>query len=122
MPRIKLELPEHFPFSTNIPVRITDINYGGHAGNDSILSIIHEARMQYLHRHGYDEKNFDGIGLIMSNVIIEFKKEFRKNIRKQDEPSLFFQTGRIGDPHEYNRCTIILVSLKESKTMIIQFI
>ncbi len=75
MPRIKLELPEHFPFSTNIPVRITDINYGGHTGNDSILSIIHEARMQFLHRHGYDEKNFAGVGLIMSNVIIEFKKE-----------------------------------------------
>ena len=75
MPRIKLELPEHFSFSTNIPVRITDLNYGGHAGNDSILSIIHEARMQFLKQHGYDEKNFAGVGLIMSNVIIEFKKE-----------------------------------------------
>ncbi|HRN55651.1 MAG TPA: thioesterase family protein [Agriterribacter sp.] len=75
MPRVKLELPEQFSFHTTIPVRITDINYGGHAGNDSMLSIIHEARMQFLYRHGYDEKNFAGAGLIMSDVAIEFKKE-----------------------------------------------
>ncbi|HRO45679.1 thioesterase family protein [Agriterribacter sp.] len=75
MPRIKLELPEHFSFHTTIPIRITDINYGGHAGNDSMLSIIHEARMQFLQQQGYDETNFAGVGLIMSDVAIEFKKE-----------------------------------------------
>ena len=37
MPRIKLELHEILIYSTEIPVRITDINYGGHLGNDSIL-------------------------------------------------------------------------------------
>ncbi len=75
MPRIKLELPEHFSFSVKIPIRITDINYGGHAGNDSILAMIHEARIQFLQQHGYDEKNFAGVGLIMNDVAIEFKKE-----------------------------------------------
>lgn len=75
MPRIKLELPEHFSFHTTIPIRITDINYGGHAGNDSMLSIIHEARMQFLQQQGYDEKSFAGVGLIMNDVAIEFKKE-----------------------------------------------
>lgn len=75
MARIKLELPEQFSFSTNIPVRITDINYGGHAGNDRVLSILHEARMQFLKHYGYDEKNFAGVGLIMGDVAIEFKKE-----------------------------------------------
>ncbi len=75
MPRIKLELPDAFSFHTTIPIRITDINYGGHAGNDSILSIIHEARMQFLQQHGYDEKEFAGVGLIMGDVAIEFKKE-----------------------------------------------
>ena len=48
MARIKIELPDNFPFTTSIPVRITDINYGGHVGNDTVLSIIHEARMQFL--------------------------------------------------------------------------
>ena len=51
MERIKLNLPEQFLFSTNIAVRITDINYGGHVGNDSFLSLIHEARQQFLNHY-----------------------------------------------------------------------
>jgi len=68
-------LPDSFQFSSIIPVRITDINYGGHVGNDSILSIIHEARMQFLHHYGYTEMDFAGTGMIMSEVAIEFKNE-----------------------------------------------
>ena len=75
MARIKIELPEAFPFSCQIPVRITDINYGGHAGNDTVLSIIHEARMQFLQSMGYTEMKFAGVGMIMTDVAIEFKNE-----------------------------------------------
>lgn len=75
MGRNKLVIPESFTFSCSIPVRITDINYGGHAGNDTILSLLHEARMQYLGSFGYTEMNLAGSGLIMSDVGIEFKKE-----------------------------------------------
>ena len=75
MSRIKLELPEHFSFSTKIPIRITDINYGGHAGNDSILAMLHEVRIQFLQQFAYNEKDFAGVGLIMNDVVIEFKKE-----------------------------------------------
>ena len=75
MARVKVELPAHFSFSTTIPVRITDINYGGHVGNDTILSLIHEARVQFLRQHGYEELKFAGVGLIMSDVAIEFKNE-----------------------------------------------
>src|SRR5882724_11470191 len=75
MPRIKIDLPEKFSFSTTIPIRTTDLNYGGHVGNDSILSIIHEARVQFLKHAGYEELNLAGAGLIMSDVGIEFKNE-----------------------------------------------
>lgn len=75
MARIKIELPQNFSFTTSIAVRITDINYGGHAGNDAILSLIHEARMQFLQSLGYSEIKFAGVGLIMADVGIEFKNE-----------------------------------------------
>jgi acyl-CoA thioester hydrolase len=75
MPRTKLLLPENFNFTANIPVRITDLNYGGHVGNDSILSLIHEIRVQFLRHHDYDELNVAGVGLIMADVTIEFKHE-----------------------------------------------
>ena len=75
MERIKLNLPEQFLFSTNIAVRITDINYGGHVGNDSFLSLIHEARQQFLNYYQYSEMNFAGTSLIMADVAVEYKKE-----------------------------------------------
>ncbi len=75
MPRIKVELPQAFTFSTVIAIRITDINYGNHVGNDTILSIIHEARVQFLRQHGYGELSMAGAGLIMADVAIEFKNE-----------------------------------------------
>ena len=75
MNRVKIEMPEGFSFSTTIPVRITDVNYGGHVGNDAILSIIHEARVQFFLHLGYTELNLAGAGLIMSDVQIEFKNE-----------------------------------------------
>jgi len=75
MARIKIDLPEKFSFTVSIPIRITDINYGGHVGNDAILSLIHEARMQYLKQFGYTELELAGIGLIMADAGIEFKNE-----------------------------------------------
>ena len=53
MERIKISLPESFKFSTIMKIRITDLNYGGHVGNDSFLSLIHEARQQFLNHFNY---------------------------------------------------------------------
>ena len=75
MARVKIDLPDSFSFTTSIQVRITDINYGGHVGNDAILSLIHEARMQFLKQLGYTELKFAGVGLIMSDAGIEFRNE-----------------------------------------------
>lgn len=75
MARTKIQLPANFHFTAIVPIRITDINYGGHTGNDSILSILHEARMQFLRAYGYEETNVGGVGLIMSDVVIDFKNE-----------------------------------------------
>lgn len=75
MARIRIEPPADFPFSCQIPVRITDLNYGGHMGNDTLLSIVHEARMQFLQSLGYTEMNLGGLGMIMADAGIEFRSE-----------------------------------------------
>ncbi len=79
MARIKIELPKDFIFSYTMPVRITDLNYGSHVGNDTYLSYLQEARMAWLAGMGYTELEFAGTGLIMSNAMIEYKKELRYN-------------------------------------------
>ena len=75
MPRIKIDLPDFFLMRVSIPVRITDINYGNHVGNDTFVAIVHEARLQWLSKHGYTELQCDGIGLIMGGLALEFKQE-----------------------------------------------
>ena len=75
MARVKLELPERFPFATDIPVRITDINYGGHLGNDALLSILHEARVKFLRKYGFSEIDVDGRSIIMADVVIVYRSE-----------------------------------------------
>lgn len=75
MSRIKLQMPQQFSFSTTIAIRISDINYGNHVGNDAVLSLIHEARVQFLASNGFTELQCGSVGLIMSDAGIEFKKE-----------------------------------------------
>lgn len=82
MPAEKIQMPERFfDVVIKIPVRITDINYGDHVGNDAFISIIHEARMQLLQHYHYSELNIEGIGLIMAELKVQFKNEsFYKDI------------------------------------------
>ena len=75
MARIKIELPEKCIATFKIPVRITDINYGNHLGNDSFVAIIHEARMQFLQQYNFTELNVCGTSLIMNELFVEFKNE-----------------------------------------------
>ncbi|MDX5417801.1 MAG: thioesterase family protein [Hymenobacteraceae bacterium] len=75
MPRIKVAIPAHVSFETAIPIRITDLNYGAHLGNDALLSILHEARLQLLQHFGYTELDLGGASLIMADVAIEYKGE-----------------------------------------------
>jgi acyl-CoA thioester hydrolase len=76
MGRVKIKFPIEKPlFQATIPVRISDINYGKHMGNDALLSIIHESRMQLLSQWGYDELNAAGTALIMADVMIAYKGE-----------------------------------------------
>ena len=75
MARIKIEVPEKYIYKTEIPIRITDINYGGHFGNDSLLSIVHDARVRFFNSLGFEELNIEGVGIIMIDAGIQYKSE-----------------------------------------------
>ena len=75
MARIKLLMPEQKIFSTEIAIRITDINYGNHVGNDAFVRLIHEARVQWLSSNNYTELNIEGASLIMADLAVEYKGE-----------------------------------------------
>ena len=79
MDRIKVRIPDKFTFSININIRITDINYGGHVGNDTFLSLAQEARQLFFLQAGYSELEMEGAGVIMVDSAIEYKKELSYN-------------------------------------------
>jgi 4-hydroxybenzoyl-CoA thioesterase len=75
MARVKVHLPETLPFSTEIRIRITDINYGGHLGNDTLLSILQEARLEFLRSAGFSEQDVGGVGIIMVDAVVQYRAE-----------------------------------------------
>jgi len=76
-------MPDNYIYSTTIGVRVSDINYGNHLGNDALVAILHEARIRFLHNMHYTELDVEGIGIIMSDLIVMYKSQVyhAENIR-----------------------------------------
>lgn len=57
-------------------VNISDINYGGHMGNDKSLAMFHEARIAFLNTIACSELDIgEGLGIIMKDAHIDFLAE-----------------------------------------------
>ncbi|HEX4878952.1 MAG TPA: thioesterase family protein [Limnobacter sp.] len=76
MARLNLEFPDHhFVFETNLSVRITDINAGNHLANDSMISMISEARARFLYHFGVEEMSASRVGIIVTDLATMYKSE-----------------------------------------------
>jgi acyl-CoA thioester hydrolase len=107
MPRVQLNPLKEYTFQTEITVRITDLNYGGHLGNDKLLSLIHEARVAFLASYGFTETDCGGAALILGDTAVVYQGEgFAGDVLRFEvaaaEPSrcgfrLFFKVSRPSD-------------------------
>ncbi len=77
MGRLKLVEQPVYKFSYDYTVKVRDINYGNHLGNDALVGVLHEARIDMLHSLGCSELNLgdNETGLIMGDLVINFMKE-----------------------------------------------
>jgi acyl-CoA thioester hydrolase len=75
MSRIEINLPEKFLYSTEVPVRISDINRGRHLAFHMVLSFTEEARTRFWKFLGYSEENMNDVALIVSDAGIIYKKQ-----------------------------------------------
>ena len=75
MARIKIELPEHFAFQTELSVRVGDLNYGNHLGNDAVLTLMHEARRRFLASLDIEEIGADGIGFVIADAAVVYRAQ-----------------------------------------------
>lgn len=62
-------------YETDYKVIVSDINYGGHMGNERALIIFQQTRMEWLNSISYDEANIEGKGLIQLESHVYYLKE-----------------------------------------------
>lgn len=77
MARVTIQLPDLFIYETDLVVRVSDLNYGNHVGNDSILTMMQEARTLFYRSRGFEsEVKLEGsVGQIVADAAIVYKSE-----------------------------------------------
>lgn len=65
MPRIQIDLPETFLFTTTIPLHMSHMNWGGHLDSAQTLVIVSEARERFFGHMGYTQRSLEGLVLVM---------------------------------------------------------
>lgn len=75
MARIKIDLPERFVFSTEIPIYIQHINYGRHLDNAALLMMVAEARVRFFKSFGWTELDVGGPGIVVADVAAQYRSE-----------------------------------------------
>ena len=75
MARIEISLPDQFAFTTELPLYVGHINYGGHLDNALLLSIVSEVRLRFFKAMGYTELDVEGVGIIVADVAVQYKSE-----------------------------------------------
>lgn len=73
--RVKLKNCDQYIFTTEVKTRITDLNYGGHIGNEMMLIFAQQARVDLLNSLGYGELTLAGKGIIMTDAAVVYKSE-----------------------------------------------
>jgi acyl-CoA thioesterase FadM len=77
MPRVQLQVQPNYEFEYQTTIQTRDLNYAGHLGNDSLVSLIQEARVALFQELGFRELDLgDGkTGIIIGDLVINFKAE-----------------------------------------------
>lgn len=76
MARLKLGLPaDQFCYATHLTVRVTDINSANHLANDSMISMISEARARFLYEFGSEDVRQEGVGIIVTDLATMYRNE-----------------------------------------------
>jgi acyl-CoA thioester hydrolase len=75
MARLQIDIPESFPFSTEVEIYLSHINYGGHLDNALLLTVVSEARVRFLKSLGYSELDVEGVGIIVADAAVQYRSE-----------------------------------------------
>lgn len=78
MERIKLAFPDSaIVHRQPLSVRVTDMNYGRHLGHDTLVSLLHEARIQAFGALGLTEWDMGGFPSVVVDLAVQYQSEAR---------------------------------------------
>ncbi len=97
MTRITINLPDKYSFSVDIPVRISDINPGGHLSWDAMFNILDEAHVRFWNSLDLSEIEGKGISRIMVDAGINYKRQAYHGQTLRVEIGVAELTGRSFD-------------------------
>jgi acyl-CoA thioester hydrolase len=75
MARIEIATPAAYVYTTDIPIRIGDINRGNHLAHDAVLAIMEEARTRFIRSLGSADERIDSTSLIVVDAGIIYRKQ-----------------------------------------------
>ncbi len=75
MARIEIEMIDNFVFVMELKVRMTDINSANHLGHDVFVSLMNEARVQFLETLGLPMPGVEEKGLIIADLAVAYKSQ-----------------------------------------------
>jgi 4-hydroxybenzoyl-CoA thioesterase len=77
MPRATLQEQSNYEFQYNTTIHTRDLNYANHLGNDSVVGMLQDARVDLFKSLGYRELDLgDGkTGIIIGDLVVNFKAE-----------------------------------------------
>jgi len=75
LPRVHIDLPESFTFSTEIVLYLSHMNYAGHLDNAMLLAVVSEARARFFKFLDYTELDVEGVGIVVADAAVQYKSE-----------------------------------------------
>lgn len=75
MARIQIDLPEQLPFSTEVTLYLSHLNYTGHLDNALLLTVVSEARARYFASLGYGEMDVEQVGIVVADAAVQYRSE-----------------------------------------------
>ncbi len=75
MPRIRIDLPDHFRFSTEVQIYLSHINEAAHLDNAQLLTLVSEARQRFFQSLGYSQTQVEGVGIVVADAAVQYLSE-----------------------------------------------
>lgn len=75
MPRVSIDLPARFGFTTELQIYLSHINVSGHLDNAQLLALVSEVRERFFNALGYTQAQVEGVGIVVADAAVQYRSE-----------------------------------------------